>query len=83
MKLFNINEYIYIKITKAGEKLINESEDSEYYNWILANSIVIINEENWYRIQCWRVFEMFPVSLGCEYFATTILFDDKDLIEVA
>lgn len=83
LKSFNINNYIYIKITKDGWKhLYKTLEESYIENYIMNPSYEkVVNGEVWYRLQAHEVFELLPMSIGGKIlYETNIMIDEEFLI---
>jgi hypothetical protein len=82
MKTFNINDYIYIQITKKGfEHLINTVGD-EYIEVCIGREPYqkVINGQYWYRLQAHNVFSLLPMSAGGQLlYKTEIMIDDESL----
>lgn len=77
---FNINNYIYLQITETGWEFLEKTVDKNYINNCIDNEKfrVEIDGEIWYKLQCWKVFDLFKRSFGSETFFDTItMFDDK------
>lgn len=80
MKKYNINSYMYIQITDNGWKYLKNTVGDEYVKNCIENRMVIIENKIWYKLQCYNVFELFPISIGNEVrFNTNVMFDDEDL----
>jgi len=80
MKKFNINNHIYIQITQDGWNFLKETVGVDYIALKIENRKCEINGEVWYRLQCYQVFELMPVSFtGPTLFNTNVIFDDSDL----
>ena len=78
MKKFNINNYIYIQITKRGWKHLSETLDNSYIENCIKNKKVEIDDEIWYKLQCYEVFQLFVCEVGSEpMFETNVMFDDR------
>ena len=84
MKKFNINEYIYIQITKQGWDHLEKTVGADYIlHWIKApEHEAVIDGKIWYRLQMHEVFSLLSNPVGGPlYFGTEIMFVDKDLKE--
>lgn len=80
MKKFNINDTMYIHILPTGWEHLNIKYGSEYVEKCIKPNKVIINEKEYYPLQCWCVFNMLPASLGFDMlFEPNVLFADSDL----
>lgn len=84
MKKFNINNDIYIQITKEGWKYLEKTVGASYVlHCIKAPGYeVVINGEIWYKLQAHQVFDILPNPTGSAVlYSTEIMFDEKDLKE--
>lgn len=80
MKKFNINNYMYIQITDKGWKFLKETFNADYIEHRILKQKIQIKNDIWYRIQCYEVFDIFPVTIGCEpLFEMNVMFDDNDI----
>jgi hypothetical protein len=82
MLKFNINEYMYIKITDAGWKHLKETVGENYINNCIKRPEYEkeIAGEKWYRLQCWNCFDLMPPYFGGKaLFESNVMFDEKDL----
>ena len=81
MKKFNINAYVYIQITEEGWAHLEKTQPSDYVNVCIKPRLVKIDGEIWYKLQCWTVFELFPVGMGLKHFFNiNILIDDDEFL---
>ena len=77
---FNINEYMYIRITDKGWQHLMETVGDKYIKHCISTKEVIIDSIVWHRLQAHAVFSYFPDSFGSmPYYNTTVMFDNKDL----
>lgn len=79
LKKFNINDYIYIQIEENGWIHLKNTVGEEYIKKYISPYKNIIDDKTWYHLQCWVVFELFPVKLGTSLFNTNIMLD-KDYL---
>lgn len=77
MKVFNINEYIYVKLTDRGKNILNN-----YYadfDWKPTP-----NEEGYYKFQMWQFMNLFGnhFSMGTDNITinNNVYFKEEDLI---
>ena len=85
MKIFNINDYIYIQITELGFKHLKKTVDADYIKNCITteNHKKMINGETWYRLQAHDVFSLLPVGNGINVlYNTNIMFDNDELKEL-
>jgi hypothetical protein len=85
MKKYNINSYMYIQITDEGWKHLKKTVSENYIEYSIESPSYkkIINGEVWYRLQCWDVFNIFPVNMGgAILFNTNVMFEDNELISI-
>ncbi len=78
MKKFNINDYMYIQITKEGWKHLKETVGNDYIkHCINAPSYKMeIDGEIWYRLQCHNAFDILPIK-SRPLFKTNVMFDGE------
>jgi len=73
MKMFNLNDYIYFKLTEEGVKMLKGS----YRIKDAGNGL--------YKMQTWEFCGMFGKEMKCagqvQSVETTVFFEDKDLKE--
>lgn len=82
MKKFNINNHMYIQINESGWKHLQETVGSEYIKHCIESYKVEKKNEVWYRLQCHKVFELFPINVGMpSLINTNVLFDENELEE--
>ena len=82
MKKFNINEYMYIKITEAGWQHLQKTVGEDYINACIKRPEYEkeIEGEKWYRLQCWNCFDLMPPNFGGQaLFETNVMFDVEAL----
>ena len=82
MKIFNINDYIYIQITEAGWNHLRATVGEEYIKHCIDNEHyrVEIDGEVWHRLQAHEVFELLPCNFECKTnYNTNIMIEDKYL----
>ena len=73
---FNINHYMYIQITEKGWTYLQRTVGQSYIDACITSSKVVINNEDWYRLQCHHVFEVLPISFGMpQLFNSNVMFD--------
>ena len=78
---FNINNYVWVKLTSEGRKIKKKIEDdfrSEFPSYL--GIPMIENSDGWSRWQLWELMEMFGSSLcnGCSVpFETEILIEHE------
>jgi len=85
VKVFNINDYVMIKITEMGDFIYYHQHDE--LNRSMGKEFVkpkypVKDEDGYTRIQMWQVMEIFGGYLAngvAVPFETTIRIDDKDL----
>lgn len=83
MKKFNINDPIYIQITDEGWKHLKQTVNEEYINNTIIPRKIVINDENWYKLTCWNVFDLFPPNFGGPtLFNANIMFENNHLKEI-
>lgn len=78
MKKFNINEYMYIKITEAGWQHLRQTVGEDYINACIKIPAYEkeIEGEKWYRLQCWVCFDLMPPNFGGQaLFESNVMFD--------
>ena len=59
MKKFNLNDYIFVQITKYGWEKLRENETEEYIQHCILSNQVIISGEIWYKLQGHQLFGLF------------------------
>ena len=82
MKKFNLNDYMYIHITDEGWNHLEKTVGIDYINACIKTPHYthVINGETWYRLQCWRCFDLMPPDFGGRaLFNTNVMFDDEAL----
>lgn len=82
MKKFNINDYMYIRITDAGWKHLRETAGEKYIKDFIKipECEKIINGEMWYRLQCWSCFDLMPINFGgSPLFEPDVIFNANDI----
>jgi hypothetical protein len=79
MKKFNINDHIYIQITEEGWKHLRETVGADYIKHCIRSCEKVIDGEVWFRLQCWSVFDILPISFGSTtpLFKSNVMFDDE------
>ena len=80
MVKFNINDYMYVRITEDGWKHLEETVGAEYISACIKRPEYEkeIDGEMWYRLQCWNCFELMPPNFGGRaYFNTNVMFDES------
>ena len=83
MKRFNINDYMYVQITKDGWEHLSKTVGDEYVKHCVSARETVVNGETWYRLQCHEVFCLFPVGMARKLlFFTNVMIDDEALKEV-
>ena len=83
MKKFNINNIMYLRILPPGWNYIKREYGGEYVEQCIKPNKVMINDKEYYAMQCWDVFNTLPASLGFDMlFEPNILFADSDLKNV-
>ena len=60
---YNICDYVYIRITDEGMQYIKNKYNESYIKYCIEGKKVEINQEIWYRFQCFEVFKLFPVDI--------------------
>ena len=85
MYKFNINNHIYIQISKLGWKYLKDTVGNEYIKHCIKNKKVVIDGKKWYRLQCHQVFNLLPINSSTNrlLFNTNILFDKGDLEDIS
>ena len=80
MKTFNINDYIYIQITKAGWDYLRNTAGQAYIEACIDNDFYRrnIGGKDWYRLQAHQVFDILPIKYNLLY-NTTIMIEDEFL----
>jgi len=82
MKEFNINDYIYVKITENGWEHLRKTQSDEYIRHCIINKRKVINGENWYRLIAHSAFQDLPTGMGTTLkFMPTIMIEDSYLKE--
>lgn len=79
MVKYNINNYIYIKLTDYGKQLIIKEYGCSYFEACVESNK---QENGYYKLQCHEVMRYFGEHLfnGCEMpFETTVYFDKHEL----
>ncbi len=80
MKELNINHDVFIRITKKGWEYLYKTKDKDYINHCIIPNQKIINEVEYYKLQLWYCFDLFPMFNGCDLlFETNILIEDDNL----
>jgi len=80
MRRFDINDYMYIQIEPEGWQHLSMTVGRDYIIHCIESRKVIIAGQDWYRLQCHNVFELFPIRMGFKSpFKTTVMFDDYAL----
>jgi len=80
MKKFNINDSIYIQITKEGWDHLRLTVGLDYIKHCIKPYEVIIDNCVWFKLQAHSVFELLPINFGGQpTYSTNIMFDEKDL----
>lgn len=80
-KEFNINHYVWVKLTDRGRKLINTYYDELNFRYPHGVKFTLTEVNGWSRWQMWDLMEKFGkyCGLGVEIpFETTIRFDDPN-----
>ena len=73
---------MYVQINENGWEHLEKTVSIDYINACIKtpNNTKIINEENWYRIQCWNCFDLMPPNFGSKpFFNPNVMFDDETL----
>ena len=82
MKKFNINHSMYVQITDSGWQQLEKTVGHDYIKACIKPYEIIINNEVWYKLQCWGAFDLMPPNFGGQPpFNTNVMFDDTDLID--
>lgn len=77
MRKFNINEYMYIQITKQGWEHLTKTVGDEYIKHCIEPYKVQIDGEKWYKLQCYNVFDLMPINIGARpLFGLNVMFDN-------
>jgi len=80
MKKFNINKTMYIHILPTGWNYLKREYGNEYVEKCIKPKKVMINDKDYYAMQCWDVFNTLPASLGFDMlFEPNVLFADSNL----
>lgn len=80
MRRFNINDYMYIQIDPEGWQHLSMTVGIDYIIHCIESRKVSIDGQDWYRLQCHNVFDLFPIQTGARcFFKTTVMFDDYAL----
>lgn len=80
VKKFNINNHMYIKITSAGWQHLRKTVGEDYIKHCIESKKVEIDNEIWYKLQCWDAFNLLPSNFGGQpLFETNVMFDDTSL----
>ena len=80
MKKFNINKTMYIHILPTGWNYLKREYGNEYVEKCIKPYKVMINDKEYYAMQCWNVFNTLPASLGFDMlFEPNVLFVDSNL----
>ena len=78
MKKFNLNHYIYFKLTEHGKLLLNTNEHLTVRVKYIGNDL--------YKMQAWEFCGIFGEEMQypgvSKIIETTVYFDDSDLSEV-
>ena len=78
-KKFNINHHMYIQINERGWSHLKQTVGDDYIKHCIESRKVEIDNEIWYKLQCHRVFELFPIISSMALFNSNVMFDDKEL----
>jgi len=78
MKKFNINDDIYIEITEAGWKHLQNTVGNSYIDTCIFPNRCLVNGTIYYRLQCHEVFSLLAPKFSSQVlFMPTILIDDS------
>lgn len=78
MKKFNINCDIFIQINDNGWEYLENTVGLEYIKHCVKPYAREIDGEIWYQLQCWKVFELFPIQFAKPpMINTNIMFNDN------
>lgn len=81
MKKFNINESIYITITEHGFRHLQQKLGNDYIDNCIMPNRYLIDGAIYYKLQCYEVFRLFPLTLGGDLmFGTNILIPDFNMV---
>ena len=81
MKKFNVNNSIYIQITKTGFEHLDKTLSADYIKNCIIPYWKEINGEIWYQLQIHEVFELLPVVFSGEFFWKTEMMFEDDVLE--
>ena len=71
---------ICIQINENGWRHLKETVGDDYIKQRIETKKVQIENETWYKLQCYVVFEMLSVNFGGEpMFNTNVMFDSESL----
>lgn len=87
MKLFNVNDYIKVKLTDLGKEIYKHYDDEFLKIFPHLKPIPLdIDEEGYCKFQLWRFMNIFGEHFGNGFplviESNTIMFENKDLEEV-
>jgi len=67
MKEFNINEYVWVKLTEHGHEILRkEAEKYRQYSWFKPYTPAPTDEDGFTKFQAWHLMQQFGphISLG-------------------
>ena len=74
---FNINDYIYVQITKEGWKHLEKEVSKEYIKHCIYPYKKEIKGKVWYKLQMHQVFDVLHENCAQHHIHTNILIDIK------
>lgn len=78
MKKFNINDEVLIHITEKGWIHLRKYVGKDYMKNCIEPRKKVIDNKDYYELQLWTVFDLFPVVMGGDIlFETTILIENE------
>ena len=83
MKKFNINKTMYIHILPTGWNYLKREYGNEYVEKCIKPYKVMINDKEYYAMQCWKVFNTLPACIELnDIFEDDVLFKDSEVKNV-
>lgn len=79
---FNINDFVYFQITEDGWKYLRTRPLYDFLmDYITRNKVQIDMKDNedWYGLQCYELFSIFPIKLGSNFLIKPNMLLDKTL----
>lgn len=59
MKVFNLNNYVYVQITKYGREYLEKNFEPDFIKHCIDAYKIEINDETWWKIQAHKIADYF------------------------